>query len=154
MVEFKARQDKMEISEIKVNLVNNKDNRLKAFCAITIGKEFVIRDIKVIEGGAGYFVAMPSRKMSDHCEKCGGKNHLRAKFCNNCGVKLKENRSNRNDKGKIKDNKAINGELKVIREKLDEIERDLRDRVETLERIVTSPKEDLKRQFDHLDKAS
>ena len=59
-----------------------------------------------------------------------------------------------NDKGKIKDNKAINGELKVIREKLDEIERDLRDRVETLERIVTSPKEDLKRQFDHLDKTA
>ena len=92
----------MEISEIKVNLVNNKDNRLKAFCAITIGKEFVIRDIKVIEGGAGYFVAMPSRKMSDHCEKCGGKNHLRAKFCNNCGAKLKENRVIKNGKGKIK----------------------------------------------------
>ena len=31
---------------------------------------------------------------------------------------------------------------------------DLRERVETLERIVTNPKEDLKRQFDHLDKAS
>jgi uncharacterized membrane-anchored protein YhcB (DUF1043 family) len=59
-----------------------------------------------------------------------------------------------NDKGKRQDNKAITGELKVIHEKLDEMERDLRSRVETLERIVTSPKEDLKRQFDHLDKAS
>jgi hypothetical protein len=59
-----------------------------------------------------------------------------------------------NDKGKKQDNKAINVELKVIHEKLDALENDLRDRVETLERIVTNPKEDLKRQFDHLDKAS
>ena len=92
----------MEINEVKVNLVNNKDNRLKAFCSITIDKEFVIRDIKVIEGGGGYFVAMPSRKMTDHCEKCGGKNHLRAKFCNNCGTNLKDNRAKKVVKGKMK----------------------------------------------------
>ena len=78
----------MDITEVRVKLVANKDDRLKAFCSITIDKEFVVRDIKVIEGVNGYFVAMPSRKMSDHCEKCGGKNHLRAKFCNNCGEKL------------------------------------------------------------------
>lgn len=59
-----------------------------------------------------------------------------------------------NDKGKKQDNKAINAELKVISEKLDSLESDLRKRVETLERIVTSPNEELKRQFDHLDKAS
>ena len=35
---------------------------------------------------------------------------------------------------------------------MDELENDLRDRVETLERIVTDSKDDLKRQFDHLDK--
>ncbi|MBN2315103.1 MAG: SpoVG family protein [Sedimentisphaerales bacterium] len=92
----------MEINEVKVKLVQNKDNRLKAFCSITIDKEFVVRDIKVIEGGGGYFVAMPSRKMSDHCEKCGGKNHLRAKFCNNCGSNLQENRARKDIKGKIK----------------------------------------------------
>jgi putative ubiquitin-RnfH superfamily antitoxin RatB of RatAB toxin-antitoxin module len=59
-----------------------------------------------------------------------------------------------NDKGKRQNSKAITGELKVIYEKLDALENDLRDRVETLERIVTNPKENLKRQFDHLDKAS
>jgi stage V sporulation protein G len=80
----------MEISEVRVKLVSNKDDRLKAFCSITIDNEFVVRDIKVIEGTNGHFVAMPSRKMSDHCEKCGGKNHLRAKYCNNCGIALKE----------------------------------------------------------------
>jgi stage V sporulation protein G len=92
----------MEISEVRVKLVSNKDDRLKAFCSITMANEFVVRDIKIIEGGAGFFVAMPSRKMSDHCEKCGGKNHLRAKYCNNCGSSLHENRAKKDFKGRMK----------------------------------------------------
>ena len=39
-----------------------------------------------------------------------------------------------------------------LNQRMDELENDLRDRVETLERIVTDNKDDLKRQFDHLDK--
>jgi stage V sporulation protein G len=92
----------MEISEVRVKLVTNKDDRLKAFCSITMDNEFVVRDIKIIEGTGGLFVAMPSRKMSDHCEKCGGKNHLRAKFCNNCGTVLSENRAKKDTKGRMK----------------------------------------------------
>ena len=92
----------MEISEVRVKMVANKDDRLKAFCSMTLDNDFVIRDIKVIEGTSGLFVAMPSRKMSDHCEKCGGKNHLRAKFCNNCGAQLKENRAKQDPKGRMK----------------------------------------------------
>jgi len=38
------------------------------------------------------FVAMPSRKLCDHCERCSEKNHLRARFCNHCGTRLNENR--------------------------------------------------------------
>jgi stage V sporulation protein G len=92
----------MKITEVRVNLISNKERRLKAFCSITIDNEFVVRDIKIIEGVGGVFVAMPSRKMTDHCEKCGGKNHLRAKFCNNCGVKLPEKRVRKNFKGRRK----------------------------------------------------
>jgi len=92
----------MKINEVRVKLVSNKDDRLKAFCSITIDNEFVVRDIKVIEGVGGFFVAMPSRKMTDHCEKCGGKNHLRAKFCNNCGASLKNNRARKDFKGRMK----------------------------------------------------
>ena len=92
----------MEISEVRVKLINNKDDRLKAFCSITMDNEFVVRDIKIIEGTSGYFVAMPSRKMSDHCEKCGGKNHLRARFCNNCGASLPEDRARKDSKGRMK----------------------------------------------------
>lgn len=92
----------MEITEVRVNLVSNKDDRLKAFCSVTMDNEFVVRDIKVIEGSSGYFVAMPSRKMTDHCGKCGSKNHLRAKFCNNCGTTLQDNRARKDIKGRMK----------------------------------------------------
>jgi stage V sporulation protein G len=92
----------MKITEVRVKLMSNKDDRLKAFCSITMDNEFVVRDIKIIQGGTALFVAMPSRKMSDHCEKCGGKNHLRAKFCNNCGAALSDNRARKNFKGRMK----------------------------------------------------
>jgi len=48
----------MEISEVRVKLVDNKDDRLKAFCSVTMDNEFVVRDIKIIEGSGGLFVAM------------------------------------------------------------------------------------------------
>jgi len=92
----------MEISEVRVKIVANQDDRLKAFCSMTLDNEFVIRDIKIIEGAGGLFVAMPSRKMSDHCSKCGGKNHLRSKFCSNCGARLSENRIKQDLQGRMK----------------------------------------------------
>jgi uncharacterized membrane-anchored protein YhcB (DUF1043 family) len=59
-----------------------------------------------------------------------------------------------NDKGKRRHSAKTTEELQAINDRIDALEKDLRQRVETLERIVTNPKEDLKRQFDHLDKAS
>lgn len=58
------------------------------------------------------------------------------------------------DKNKRHSNKQTDAELQRLADKIDSLESDLRHRVETLERIVTNPGEDLKRQFDHLDKAS
>lgn len=92
----------MEITEVRVKLVKNQDDRLKAFCSMTLDDEFVIRDIKIIEGVGGYFVAMPSRKMSDHCTKCGTKNHLKARFCNSCGAPLPDDRTRKDAKGRLK----------------------------------------------------
>lgn len=83
----------MEITEVKVRLVEDRTERLRAFCTITLDREFVVRDIKVIDGAKGLFVAMPSRKLTDHCTKCGSKNHLRARFCNECGAHLPGNRA-------------------------------------------------------------
>lgn len=58
------------------------------------------------------------------------------------------------DKHKKRNNNEIAEELKQLHAKVDALESNLRGRVETLERIVTNPGDDLKRQFDHLDKAS
>lgn len=58
------------------------------------------------------------------------------------------------DKGKKRHSEETSDELRGLHAKVDALENDLRERVETLERIVTNPKEDLKRQFEHLDKAS
>lgn len=78
----------MNITEVRVRLTESKKNRLQAFCSITVDNEFVIRDLKVIEGVKGPFVAMPSRKLTAKCPQCGEKNHLRAQYCNKCGGKL------------------------------------------------------------------
>ena len=82
----------MEITEVKVKLIESQSDRLRAFCSITIDNNFVIRDLKIIEGIKGAFVAMPSRKIMDTCNRCRGKNHLRAQYCNECGATLNPNR--------------------------------------------------------------
>ena len=54
----------MEITEVRVFPVANEE-RLKAYATITIDNVFLIRDLRVINGNNGLFVAMPSRKMKD-----------------------------------------------------------------------------------------
>lgn len=78
----------MEITEVRIKLIGRRNDKLRAFCSITLDNSFVIRDLKIIEGQKGAFVAMPSRKISDRCARCGCKNHLRAKFCNDCANRL------------------------------------------------------------------
>jgi stage V sporulation protein G len=92
----------MRITEVHIKLAGNQNTRLKAFCSITLDDEFVIRDIKVIERANGYFVAMPSRKLADHCAQCGCKNHLRARFCNRCGTRLPESRTAKQAQERVK----------------------------------------------------
>jgi stage V sporulation protein G len=82
----------MQISEIRINLCGGNGGRLKAFCSLTFDNTFVIRDVKLIEGNDGLFLAMPSRKLCDRCRRCSEKNHLKARYCNNCGARLDENR--------------------------------------------------------------
>ena len=92
----------MEITAVRVKLVLDSTERLRAFCSVTFDGEYVVRDLKIIEGTNGLFVAMPSRKLTDRCPKCRSKNHLRAKFCNECGAKLNENRAGRDSAGRTK----------------------------------------------------
>jgi stage V sporulation protein G len=90
----------VEISEIRIKLLDRQRDMLRAFASLTIENCLVIRDIKVIEGPAGLFVAMPSRKLMDRCPECGGKNPLRARFCNECACPLELEREDRDIRGK------------------------------------------------------
>ena len=95
----------MEITEVRIKLMEDNsgsNERLQAFCSITFDDMFVIRDLKIIEGAKGFFVAMPSRKLTDRCHNCGTKNHLRSRFCNQCGCRLDENRAIRDADGRAK----------------------------------------------------
>ncbi len=52
----------MKITDIRVRIVTNGNDKLKAVASITIDDELVVHDIKVISGKDGYFLSMPSRK--------------------------------------------------------------------------------------------
>lgn len=92
----------LAITEVKIKIVPDNSERLLAFASMIIDGCFCVRDLKVIEGVKGLFVAMPSRKISDKCGRCGHKNHLLAKFCNHCGARLLENRAARDKDGRPK----------------------------------------------------
>lgn len=92
----------MEITEVRIKLTDDSDDRLQAFCSITFDNAFVVRDLKIIDGNNGPFVAMPSRKLTAHCPKCGYKNHLRAHYCNQCGARFREDRAPRDPEGRVK----------------------------------------------------
>ena len=78
----------MDITEVKIFLKEGQDKKLKAYATVTFDNCFVVRNVKIIEGTKGMFVAMPSRKMKDPCPKCGFRNTIRSKFCNQCGATL------------------------------------------------------------------
>lgn len=114
----------MKLSEIRISLCNGSGaSRLRAFCSLTFDETFVIRDVKLIEGPGGLFVAMPSRKLCDHCRRCGEKNHLRAKFCNQCGSRLNESRVSSYPG-------AVPGRLKLHADIAHPINADARNRIE------------------------
>ena len=54
----------MQITDVRIRKVE-KEGKMKAVVSITIDEEFVVHDIKVIEGEKGLFITMPSRKAAD-----------------------------------------------------------------------------------------
>jgi stage V sporulation protein G len=91
----------MDITEARVKIVQDPSDKLLAYCTITIGDGFVIRDLKIIDGPKGPFIAMPSRKLTRRCSGCGNKNHLRAAFCSECGKKQGQART-RQEGGRVR----------------------------------------------------
>ena len=54
----------MEVTDVRIRKVTD-EGKMKAIVSVTFDNEFVVHDIKIIEGQNGLFVAMPSRKMAD-----------------------------------------------------------------------------------------
>ena len=79
----------MKITEVRIFRKEDHDKKLRAFATITIDECFVVRDIKIIEGSKGLFVAMPSRRIKEPCPKCRNRNVARSLYCNQCGARLK-----------------------------------------------------------------
>ncbi len=92
----------MDITEVRVKLLDSHPDKLRAFASITIDDCLVVRDLKIIDGAHGLFIAMPSRKLCDRCPSCGGKNHLRARFCNDCGRRLRGDRGGQDERGRMR----------------------------------------------------
>ncbi|MDD6173478.1 MAG: SpoVG family protein [Elusimicrobiaceae bacterium] len=57
----------MKITEIRIHLMG--EERLKAFASVTFDDSFVVRNMKIVEGGKGVFLCMPSRKLPDGSHK-------------------------------------------------------------------------------------
>lgn len=75
----------MKITEVRIFPSESRDGKLKAFATMTFDDWFVVRNVKIIQGTSGLFVAMPSRKVMDTCPKCSFKNARGSRYCNQCG---------------------------------------------------------------------
>ncbi|UCD15022.1 MAG: septation protein SpoVG family protein [Candidatus Omnitrophota bacterium] len=78
----------MEITEVRISLKESEGKRLKAYATVTFDNSFVVRNIKVVEGNSGLFVAMPARKLKQFCARCGKKIDAGSRYCNHCGAQL------------------------------------------------------------------
>lgn len=89
--------DFVKITDVRITAKESGDKKLKAFASITFDGCFVVRDIKIIDRGDGFFVAMPSRKAKLPCSKCKSFNSAHSNFCNFCGTKLTPPRPETNE---------------------------------------------------------
>ena len=88
----------MEITEVRIALREGAraapeearpgERRLKAYVTLTFDHCFVVRNIKVIDGKNGLFIAMPSHKPKVACERCHFRNDLGGRFCCQCGAAI------------------------------------------------------------------
>ncbi len=76
----------MEITEVRISLRDSAQTRLRAYVTVTFDRCFVVRNLKVIDGKNGLFVAMPSRKAKVACMTCQFKHEVGNRYCSQCGA--------------------------------------------------------------------
>ena len=77
----------MKITDVRIKLVGGDSgrSRLRALCTLIFDSAFVGTDLKIRDGDQGYFVAMPSRKITFHCPYCRHKVIVGSNYCSSCG---------------------------------------------------------------------
>jgi stage V sporulation protein G len=112
----------MNLTEIRVRALQAPRDNLRAFVTLTLDGTFVVRDIRIIEGPQGLFVAMPSRRATARCAACAGHNHLRARYCNDCGARLPST--------PVEDSNGISSEARLHTDIVHPISREGREQLE------------------------
>lgn len=91
----------MNITEVRIKLADRLHyGKLLGFATVTIDNCFCIKDVKIVDGRKGPFVAMPCRKLADKCDWCRTKNHLRQRHCGGCGKPLDPERAEKDHEGR------------------------------------------------------
>jgi len=78
----------MEVTDVKIKLVSKKREKVKAVATVTFDNCFVVRNIKLIEGNNGLFVAMPAEEIKKTCPQCSSRIPVSSRFCPRCGAHL------------------------------------------------------------------
>ena len=93
-VSFNQQVNIVNITRVVVHKLKEQDvtkkQRLVAVCHVTFDDAMVVKEIKIIDGTKGLFVAMPSRRITDHCPICHASNPMTARWCNWCGADMGE----------------------------------------------------------------
>ena len=77
-----------EITGVKMDLCNDPASKLLAYADIELDNCLVIHGLRIINNSGELYVAMPSRRITDHCFRCRGKNARVARWCNWCGADM------------------------------------------------------------------
>ena len=75
----------MEITHVEIVLPWSAPPNFLAYCSVELDGCLVVHGLRLIGGGAGRFVAMPSKKMTDRCPGCAAQNAFDARYCDQCG---------------------------------------------------------------------
>ena len=81
-----------QITDVKISLNSDERGKLKAIATMTLDNVFVVKDIKVIDGKRGLFVAMPCSQVTEKCPRCRVKNPINSRYCTNCGKAFPNNK--------------------------------------------------------------
>ncbi len=84
----------MNITNTQLDIIENPNGKLRAFCSLTFNHEFVVKNFKIIKGKHGLFVAMPSRKLTKPCYRCDNRAFRNANYCDRCGKEFDDRSGN------------------------------------------------------------